>query len=408
MVTGGGYDLRGKLSKLGFYDCELSNPFGSNTVNSTSAWGGGQQTYLSQWIGDAVYKRCLFEGGGEDMTDPLTSPGGRVKDAAIIGGPQRLIFRDNTVRRMGVEAIFNNGRSEWMSQTSDSFVIPPADGTSVSTVLMVNYPTTFIVDQSIVIRIPTTATTAGSNNVFRVIAYDPGTRILSLVNDGYESNASSGTTIPRRADVYLDTETYKQLSVVENNVIEGYFPLGSDDVAYNVGITMMTRANVKNNVIKGYVVGVMSYDDMMPHSWSRGLNVDSNFIVVRDPALTVPFSIIGIRLLGDDQYVRNNVIIAPRSEHFVGIAVYGNGALVENNRVMTQEIIRHDYTSSLRALGLGFGNSSQNTVFKGNYTYGMDVGVGPTTPSQSIPHRVISHNSMNDTLPLDPRGLIEN
>ncbi|MCP5536773.1 MAG: hypothetical protein H7A51_11165 [Akkermansiaceae bacterium] len=406
MITANGFDRRGHLRQLGFYHCDLLNPFGANTENSTSAWGGGQQTYISQWVGDAIYKGNVFEGGGADMTDTTTSPGGCLKDAAVIGGPQRLIFQDNIVRRMGIEAVFHNGRAGWMSQSLTSFTIPPADGVTVSTVDVLDIPTTFEPGQIIIMHTPTTATVEGKDSVFRVTAYDAINRRVSLVNDGYIINADPGMSIPLRADIYLDTATPLPLSRIENNLIEGYFPPGSDDIAYSVGITMNTHALVRGNVIKGYVVGVMSYKERMPHPWSRGLMVDSNIILARDSAQDIPFGVMGVRSWAKDQEISRNIVMAPLSRKFAGIVAYGDGALIQDNWVIAMQVERHDYTSGLRSLGVGIGNSGINTVFEGNRTFGFDVGCGPAGASQSIPHRVISHYSLNDTLPVDPRGVI--
>lgn len=405
MVTANGYDIRGHLRQLGFYNCELLNPYGSNTINGGTAWGGGQQTYLSQWVGDAIYQGCLFEGGGEDMTDQTTSPGGRLKDAAMIGGPQRLIFTGNTVRRMGIEAVFNNGRAGWMSQTLASMVVPPADSLTVATVEVMKLPTTFSPGQSIILHTATTGTTAGVGSVFRVVSYDDANRILGLVNDGYVSNAEPGSIIPRRGNIYLNDPDPLPLSRVENNVIEGYFPLGADAVSYSVGVTMNTHALVRNNVIKGYVVGVMSYAEKTPNPWSKGLEVDSNIIVTKDTTEDLPFGVVGVRTWAPDSFITNNAIFAPLSKKVAGVAVYGDGSQIANNKVIAMRTERHDYDSPNRSVGLAVGNTAKNTVFKGNLTYGFDVGIG-CNPYQSVPHRIISHTSKNDTLGIDPRGVI--
>jgi len=405
MVYSNGYDLRGSLRQLGFYNCELLNPYGSNTINGGAAWGGGQQTYLSQWVGDAIYQGCLFEGGGEDMTDQTTSPGGRLKDAAMIGGPQRLIFTNNTVRRMGVEAVFNNGRAGWMSQTLTSMVVPPADGVTIATVQVLDLPTTFLPGQNIVLHTGTTPTVAGKDSVFRVVSYDGENRILGLVNDGYGSNDDPGTSIAIRGDIYLDDPEPLPLSRIEDNIIEGYFPPGADAVSYSVGVTMNTRARVRNNVIKGYVIGVMSYQERMPHPWSQGLVVDSNVIVTKDTSEELPFGVAGIRSWAQDQSLINNRIFVPLSKKTAGVVVYGDGSLIENNKVIAMKIERNAYDSSNRSVGLAVGNTAKNTIYKGNSTYGFDVGIGGN-PYQSVPHRIISHYSLNDTLPIDPRGVI--
>ena len=99
--------------------------------------------------------------------------------------------------------------------------------------------------------------------------------------------------------------------------------------------------------------------------------------------------------------------MTPVSEKFTGIGAYGDGALIKNNYVVAQRVVRHTYDDPLRSLGVGIGNKGINTVFEGNYTYGFDVGLGPLGPYQSIPHHVISHNSKNDVLPVDLRGVVE-
>ena len=60
------------LKRLGFFGCSvLGNPYGANTVDSTSCLGGGQQIYLGPWVGEAVYDGNYFDGGSDDMTDTL-------------------------------------------------------------------------------------------------------------------------------------------------------------------------------------------------------------------------------------------------------------------------------------------------------------------------------------------------
>jgi hypothetical protein len=406
MITANGYDRRGHLRQLGFYQCELLNPFGSNTINIRSAWGGGQQTYLSQWVGDAIYKENLFEGGGPDMTDETTSPGGSFKDAAMIGSPQRLIFQNNVVRYMGVEAVFHNGRERWMNQPKTAIVVPAADGNSSVTVEVFDLPTTFVPGQSILLRTQTTETAAGKNNVFRVTVYDATSQNLTFVNDGHPGNADPGSSIARYGDIYLNDSAPRNKSIITDNLMEGYLSPGTFEDAYNTAFTINTLADVRRNVIKGFVVGVMTYDDDAPYPNSKGLRVASNIILTRDTTVSLPFGVMGIRSWAPQQEILNNIVIAPLSRKFAGISAYGNGALVQDNWVIAMNIERHDYTSPIRALGVGLGNSATDTVFEGNHTFGFDVGCGPLGSGQSVPHRVISHHSVQDTLPIDPRGVI--
>lgn len=406
MVTANGYSRRGHLRQLGFFNCELLNPFGSNTINGGQAWGGGQQTYLSQWVQDAVYQDCLFEGGGEDMTDQSTSAGGRLKDAAMIGAPVRLIFRGNTVKRMGVEAVFHTGRQNWISQTNTDVVIPPEDGLTQATVELINILSPFEPGQSIMFRTAAGPSYKGYNNLFRVIFHDPATRMLTFVNDGGPVNQVPGEIIPRNGSIFVVNLPNQELSVIENNLIEGDLPPGADTTAYMAGFTMQTPSVITHNVVKGCAIGIMSYGDYAPYIVARGLLVDSNVILMRDTSTTFSFVVIGVRSWAPDQTISNNVILAPLSKKMYGVVSYGTSANITNNYVIAQKIVRQDYTASERSVGVGIGNTATNTTFENNFTYGFDIGLGPTSPSQSIPHRVISHHSYNDTLPVDPRGVI--
>ncbi|MDB4328651.1 hypothetical protein N9982_01370 [Akkermansiaceae bacterium] len=410
MTTANGMDRRGHLRNLGFYNCELLNPFGSNTKDGGIAWGGGQQTYLSQWIGLAVYENNLFEGGGEDMRDSLYSEGGRLKDAAVIGGSVQLVFRGNVVRRMGIEAVFLNGQANYMTQTIEAVTIPKPDGIQVARVLVDpnNTPSTFVPGSQIIIRIPTTNTIAGIDNLFEVVDFDPEEKLVSFVNIGYSKNSLEGFIIPRRATIYLSEPSARPLSLISGNVLEGEFPIGADSQSYSVGLVMNSRALVANNLITGWKVGVMSYADGQPYHRATGLVVRDNLITLRDTSNLVPaVSHVGVRSWAASQLIENNTIIVPNSRMTAGITVYGKESDILGNFIHVRESEDHPYTSSLRSVGISHGNQSSLTTISGNITSGFNVGVGPATPSQSIPHIVRDHTSINDTLPIDPRGLVD-
>lgn len=410
MITGNGIDRRGHLQELGFYGCQLLNPFGSNTKDGGIGWGGGQQTYLSQWVGRAIYEGNFFEGGGEDMSDGPYTEGGRLKDAAMIGGPVVLEFRNNVVRRMGIEAVFHNGRANFLTQTISAVTIPEPDGVEVAVVDVDrnNTPSTFVPGSQIIIRIPTTNTEAGIDNIFEVVEYDPETKRVSFINNGNPANSPAGFLIPRRADVYLSEPFARPLSLVTGNILEGDLPLGADSQSYSVGVTMNSRALVANNRISGWKVGVMSYIDKQEYHRATGLIVRDNLITLRDTTgLSSDAYHIGVRSWAPSQLIENNTIIVPNSRRTLGIGVYGRGANIRNNYLYVEKSEEHPYDSYYRSVGIAHGNQSSLTTISNNFTNGFNVGVGPSTPSQSIPHIVRDHLSLDEELPIDPRGLVE-
>lgn len=410
MVTGNGIDRRGNLQELGFYGCQFLNPFGANTKDGGIGWGGGQQTYLSQWVGRAIYQGNLFEGGGEDMSDGPYSEGGRLKDAAMIGGPVVLEFRDNVVRRMGVEAVFHNGWANFLSQTISEVTVPTSDGTEIAVVDVDpnNTPSTFIPGSEIIIRIPTTNTQAGVDNIFEVVGYDAETRSVSFINRGNPVNSQPGFLITRRASIYLSEQSARPLSLITGNILQGDLPFGADSQSYSVGVTMNSRALVANNRISGWKIGVMSYIDKQPYPRATGLIVRDNLITLRDTSdLSSDAYHIGVRSWASSQLIDNNTIIVPNSRRTLGIGVYGRGADIRNNYLHVEKSEEHPYDSYYRSVGIAYGNQSSFTTISNNFTNGFNVGVGPSTPSQSIPHIVRDHLSMNEELPIDPRGLVE-
>jgi hypothetical protein len=103
----------------------------------------------------------------------------------------------------------------------------------------------------------------------------------------------------------------------------------------------------------------------------------------------------------------NNLIVAPVSQYFKGIVVRGSNSWIEANIVLPQVVFRREYGLFYRSVGIAIGNGAAGATAAANRTYGMDVGIGPEVPYAIVPHRVISHFSTNDVLPIDPRGLTE-
>ena len=410
MTTANGIDRRGHLRQLGFYNCQFLNPFGSNTKDGGVAWGGGQQTYLSQWVGRAIYDANLFEGGGEDMTDSNYTEGGKLKDAAMIGGPVVLEFTNNIVRRMGIEAVFLGGGANYMNHTIEAVAIPRADGTEIATISVnpKNTPSTFIPGSQINIRIPTTSSQSGIDNLFEVVDFDPESKTVSFVNTGYPGNSPEGFLIPKGSDIYLSEPSARPLSLITGNLLEGAFPVGSDSQSYSVAVTVNSRALVANNRISGWKIGVMSYIDGQPYHRATGLIVRDNLITLKDTSDLVNDAYhIGVRSWASSQLIGDNTIIIPNSRKTFGISVYGKNSHIQNNLIYVENSEDHPYNSGLRSVGISHGNQSSLTMATGNITSGFNVGVGPATPSQSIPYIVRNHTSIDDTLPIDPRGLVD-
>jgi len=400
-TTGYGYDLRGKLAHFGFSRCRVLNPFGSNTTNAWKAYGGGQQVRLTPWVGYAIYRDNFFDGGSE-TPDPVKNPGGIRKDGSHFGSPLRLLFTNNVVRRMGVEAVFQTDEP-YMGATeiTAAFTVPPADGASTAQVKLLPIPSTYQAGQVVSFR-TTLAGNPETVNVFLTVAgYDPATRVLTLKNDGLTPGAG-GAVVPGWAIINLQ-DYNPTLATIVGNIVDG----GEPRVAF--GIVSIAKATIAGNFIKGYVSGVYLYDSAANplHPPTPGTVVDSNVILTQDSLGFVPWAY-GIESYGPGEIISKNFIITPSTYRFVGIAVRGEDFWVEANTVIPRQVVRQSYGVTWRSVGIGFGNSTAGSTAVANRTYGMDVGIGPEKPYQITPHRVISHFSTNDVLAIDPRGLMGN
>ncbi|MDB4727023.1 hypothetical protein OAF66_02550, partial [bacterium] len=234
------------------------------------------------------------------------------------------------------------------------------------------------------------------------------TRSVSFVNNGNPVNSPPGFLIPRRASIYLSEPSARPLSLITGNILEGDLPFGADSQSYSVGVTMNSRALVANNRISGWKIGVMSYIDRQPYHRATGLIVRDNLITLRDTSgLSSDAYHIGVRSWAPSQLIDNNTIIVPNSRRAFGISVYGRDSDIRNNYLHVENSEDHPYDSYYRSVGISHGNQSSLTTVSNNFTNGFNVGVGPATPSQSIPHIVRDHISLDEELPIDPRGLVE-
>jgi len=400
-----GRDILGKIKRFGIYNCNILNPYGSNSINSLGSWGGGQQVRVSPWVDEAIYTGNYFTGGSEDMTDSSTSPGGRLKDGSHFGSPLRLSFIDNVVKRMGVEAVIQFHETTIMGATDTPFTVPPADNTTIASVVVGGTPSTYEAGQLLNFRAWIQPDPSARNSMFTVIAFNPTTRLLSVVNPGHAGSYPAGFVIPSGTPMYLQIQE-PTTGTITGNLIDGTVPPGGVAFVGSSGIAAYARVKITNNVILGYKTGILlNYEPRNPlHPPSRGSIIDSN-IIVADNTVETNRYVSGVDSWADDAWIKGNYVISPNSYRVTGLVTRGSNTRIESNWILQRDVTRYGYHDSNRSVGIGIGNESVGAVIKGNHTYGHDVGVGPSTPFQEPPHSVIDHHSRNDGWAVDTHGL---
>ncbi len=394
-VYGKGFDARGKLANFRFYRSQVVNPFGSNTTNGERAYGGGQQVRLNPWVASALYYDNLFRGGSDNL-EPVYNPSGRRKDGSHFGCPLNLIFTNNVVSNMGVEAVYQVDEP-WVGVTSSGFTVPPADG-SIVTVTLEDWPTTFVPGQLLLIRtfFNLTPGSPGVNIYVTVAAFDAANRVLSFTNPGI-SPGFEGRVVPAPQNIYLQSYNPTFATITGNALISATYGIS------DIGIASNAKATIANNFVHSYRRGIHLYPSTynLLHPPTPGTVIDGNVILVW-AGNSYQF---GIESNGPGETISRNLVVAPAPYWFCGVCVDGTNTWIKENTVIARQIVRHDYGNLSRSVGIGIGNPSRSTTSISNRTYGMDVGIGPSTPHQSIPHRIIGHFSTNDTLAIDPRGV---
>jgi Pectate lyase superfamily protein/Bacterial TSP3 repeat len=392
-----GYDLRNKLHYFRMHECQVLNPFGSNTTNAWLAWGGGVQVQMNGWIGTALYANNTFD-GGSDVFDPVKNPGGIRLDGAAFGSPRNLIFTNNVVLRMGMEAV-SQGNDNTIGYNTASFMFPPADGSTVQDVPVTPYPTTFVPGQILAINTDQTTTFTPAYAYLRVISYDAGSNILRVVNAGISTNGA-GWLVPAYKDLLLQSDEPTWVQVSGNQFLNGDTSYTASTPFGNLGIMTIAKGVVANNFIGGYQYGIYIYPDtadlMFPAC--KGLVMRSNIVKLRNWGS-------GIFANGPSETISHNLVVAPTPDRVLGVLVAGTNSWIEANTVINMQAANHGYASAGRAVGIALANGSSQNTAVANRTRGMDVGVGPADAYQLWSHRVISHFSTNDVLPIDPRGL---
>jgi len=388
---GGGYDTRGLLAHFGLYRCQVLNPFGANATAPFN--GGGPQVRLSSWVGSAVYDGNYFVGGSAEPFDPTNNPTGLRKDGSHYGSPLHLLFTNNVVRNMAVEAVFQVD-DPYMGVTGAAFTIPPADGTTPTLVTLHYVATTYVPGQILNFRTPGTE----DNYFLTVLAFYPAALTLVIKNDGLTPGAA-GTVIQAWQPIYLQAYN-PTIATIVNNVID------CDRQSGDMGIASNSKATIAGNFISGYVHGVELYPNWRNPLFppTPGTVIEANVILTHD-SLADPTIAYGIESDGPGELIANNLILAPNSFYFTGIVVRGTNAWIEGNVLRPVRFTHTAYDARYRALGIGIGHNTVGDTAAENRTYGFDVGIGPEWPNDSAPHRVITHYSTNDMMGIDPLGL---
>jgi hypothetical protein len=394
VFNGPGSDLWGRLAHFGFLRCQVLNPYGSNTTDAQTAYGGGQQARMDRWVGEAVYTGCLFD-GGSDNPDPVKNPGGIPKDGSHFGSPMRLVFTNNVVRHMGVEAVFQTDQP-YMGSTASAFTVPPSDGTTTVQVALSPIPSTYQAGQILNFRTYLTSTSPAVNIYLTAVDYQPSNQLLTVVNNGLTPDV--GGVVVSSAFIYLQ-DYHPERALIAGNIIDSGAVLGIR------GITATAKATISGNFIRGYTAGVGQYENnengLFPPT--RYTVIDSNVILAPNPTNSGYYSY-GVISCGPEDIISNNLIFTPTSTRFIGVSLMGADSWVEANTVIAQQVVRHGYGSNDRSVGIDIGNTSTGITSATNRTCGLDVGIGPD-PYQWVPHRVLSHFSTNDVLAIDPQGL---
>lgn len=398
-VYGAGYDLRGKGGCFSMINCQVINPYGSNTAGGTG-WGGGQQLYIAPWVAEAHYENCVFDGGASDMTDSTTTPGGRVKDGCHFGSPLRLVFRNNTVLRMGVEAVHQTNEASLMARTNEAFLMPPADDITTVAVEVTMTQSTWVSGESVNIRTPGTPTSTESNNRLTIRGFDPVTRKVLFSNPGTLGNIPEGSTFTRRRAIYLDERSEPTTAIFQNNYFDGAMPPGGKAFKEQAAIVFQADARICNNVVLGHGNGIFSRSEAHTPKYSSpaGALIRGNLIVTRRSQDFQDVYTYGINVAGGREKIQDNLVICPVSWKTAGIAVQLEKTWIWRNTVLADEILINGYYSSNRTTGIGNGYNAPKMWAWENHTRGFDLGVGCLGSAAWPGHKCCDHTSILDVV----------
>ena len=400
-VYGQGYDIRGNGGRFVMDNCQVLNPYGANTENGVS-WGGGQQIYLAAWVAEACYRNCVFDGGGADMTDQVTTPGGKVKDGCHFGSPLRLTFSDNIVRRMGVEAVHQTNETTFMGANKEAFLMPAPDDVSVVSVWVTDMPSTWRAGESIIIRTPGAQGNGATNNRLTVRGFDSNLSRVLLSNPGVIGNLPEGSQVGSGKLIYLDDRPEPTTAYFRRNLFYGMLPPGGQAFHEQAAIVSQAKSVVEGNVVIDYANGVLSrpvvHTPAFPAAY--GMTVKGNLIITRhSPSFPEVFTY-GINVSGGREKILDNFILCPVSWKTVGIAVRSKDTWMWRNTVLADEIQINGLHSENRATGIGNGYDASGMSVWENCTRGFDLGVGSLGNAGWASFRLRDHTSILDVVPV--------
>ena len=384
------------------------NPYGANTINGQTTWGGGQQIYMSSWVGAAYYDGNVFDGGAPDMSNESTNPGGKMKDGSHFGNPLRLYFRRNVVRRMGIEAILQLSGHTFMGRTLTSLVMPDADDVTEASVVVTDLPATWVTGETIVLRTPLVPGASPSNSFLTIRGFDSETNTLHVSNQGGAGTLPAGTTVNAGRTIYLDEREDPTYALIENNIVEGTIPPGGKAFDVHKGIVFQARAKIIGNLIIDYGSSIRSDIEVRTPNYppAQGSVVEGNVIITRNGQNYPTVTTYGVYVASGHENVRDNLIVCPISYKTMGIRVEGVGARISRNTVIAEQIVRHEYRSLNRAVGIGLGAVSLLSVARENYTSGFDNGLGPAQQFTFPSFWSYEHGSYLDTVGVSWAGRI--
>lgn len=393
-----GSSIWGNLKQFGMFDCEVLNPYGSNTIQGATAYGGGQQVNLTPWVGSATYRNNLFVGGPDEVTNLTLNPGGVPKDGCHFGSPGRLTFEKNVVQNMGVEAVFPTS-DPLVARVAASFQIPtPNSGLTVSVSITNKTPeiiSSFLIGDQINVRAWVNG--ANRNCLLTVRDVNAAGTVLTLENRGQSSEPIDGFLIPVQAAIYSQKKPPCEASIT-NNIITSHRGAG-------MGIASNSKAYIAKNFIENHGVGINFYPEVrdLLGKPERGSLAENN-IIVWNPSETARWFSYGIQSWGSEITLSRNFVQANLGVKCLGIVTRGDSDRITDNYVSVREPRHNGYSSTVRAVGIGIGNTATRSLSSNNNSRGFDVGMGPAQPYQNIPYQLDGHFSFDDGLAIDPLG----
>ncbi|MCB1131470.1 MAG: hypothetical protein KDN05_10105 [Verrucomicrobiae bacterium] len=393
-----GTDTWGKLGVFRMGGCEVLNPYGSNAMSSPQPYGGGQQVNLVPWVRYALYEGNLFNGSTDGVIDDNLNPGRVPKDGCHFGSPLELKFVNNTVRNMGVEAVFKTHDTSFAT-TASAFTVPPPGPTTVEVTLQPWWSSTAQAGGHYLFRAYPAGGGSPVNIILTAVSHQLETNTLVVRNDGSSPQSTTGMTVP------VGTSISWQEGPIGFSVIHG----NSFHAAPSGGYAFATHtlADVTDNFAKNFWggFGILRSPKHPGLNTAGGSRFSGNFVSL--PKAEGSHFRCGFQVFGADIGITGNHIVSPMPIQMIGIRLEGSGIFVKDNSLAATRIIRNGYSTLSRSVGIGIGPGATNSVIRANHTTNFDLGVGQSIHNQAVvPFTVGGHLSDNDAIPIDPKGAI--